>query len=233
MIHMKFHFDSEEEWGYFIDPESFQIVEITDEIPDGFFVVLKEKEYIDDIDRTVIQTSYGIVDGKKYQPLNKREISKLLAEACANYILLTNRLPPKVMVEKELKQDKPAKLAFIMNNYDTFHLSLDKNLLDGGNPREIINSILEQETFKPTLYDREEKWKVEYAKSSRAKCKTCGLNIEKGTIRVGEPYFFENYLNYRWHHEKCMFWKRLDILNLNGLDLLEDEDRSRIESLIS
>ncbi|MHA1199096.1 MAG: PARP-type zinc finger-containing protein [Candidatus Heimdallarchaeaceae archaeon] len=224
--------DSDDEWGYFVDPQSFQIVEIIDEIPDGFFVVLKEREYIEDIDRTVIQSSYGIVEGKKYQPLNKREISKLMSKACADYILNSNRLPPKIMVEKELQPDKPAKLAFIMTNYDTFHLLLDKSLLDGSNPLEIINSILENETFKPTMYDREEKWKVEYAKSSRSKCKSCDSKIEKDTIRVGEPYFFENYLNYRWNHEKCIFWQRLDKEQIKGFDQLSEDDRERIEKLL-
>ena len=223
---------SEDEWGYFIDPESFHIVEIVDEIPDGSFVVLKEREYIDDIDRTVTQTSYGIVDGRKYNPMNKREISKLMSRACAKYVLQNNRLPPKVMVEKELKDDKPARMAFVMSNYDTFHLNLDKNLLDDGNPAEIINSIMERETFKPTLYDKEEKWKIEYAKSSRAKCKSCGSNIEKGTVRVGEPYLFEAHLNYRWHHEKCIFWQRLEISDVKGLDQLDDGDRERIENLL-
>ncbi len=229
---MKMQLDSENEWGYFIDPQSFQVVEIIDEIPDGSFVVIKEREYIDDIDRTVIQTSYGIVEGKKYQPLNKRELTKIMSTACTDYILSSNRLPPKILVEKELKQDKSAQLAFIMTNYDTFHLRIDKNSLGGLNPAELINSIIEKETFKPTLYDREEKWKIEYAKSGRSKCNSCGAAIEKDSIRVGEPYFFETYLNYRWNHEKCIFWQRLEKDDIKGLDLLDDSDKVRIEKLL-
>ena len=226
---MKIDLSSEDEWGYFIDPDSFQIVEIYDEIPDGSFVVIKEREYLDDIDRTVIQSNYGIVDGKKFQPMNKREISKLMSMACAKYILDFDKLPPKVMVEKQLQINKPAQLAFIMTNYDTFHLKLDKDALEGGNPFEIVNSILENQTFKPTIYDRDEKWKVEYAKSSRSKCRTCGSNIEKGAVRVGEPHYYEMHLNYKWHHEGCIFFQRLEKENIKGLDKLEDEDRKRIE----
>ncbi len=226
---MKIDLDSENEWGHFIDPHSFQIVEIIDEVPLGSFVVIKEREFIEDIDRTVIQTIYGIVEEKKFQPMNKRELSKLMSKACGKYILDFNQLPPKVMVKKKLQIDKPAQLAFIMSNRDTFHLKLDKDDLDGGNPYEIINSIIENQDFKSTMYDREEKWKIEYAKSSRSKCRTCSSNIEKDTVRLGEPHYFEEHLNYRWHHEDCVFFQRMDKENIKGLDTLNDEDRKRIE----
>ena len=154
----------------------------------------------------------------------------MMSNACAKYILSNNCLPPKVKVEKELKQDKPAQLAFVMTNYDTFHLKINSDMLEGANPYEKIKEIMGNETEKLTSYGlTEDKWKVEYAKSSRAKCRSCGMNIEKGTVRVGEPDYYENHLNYRWHHEKCIFWKGLSIelLDLNGL---EKEDKKRIES---
>jgi hypothetical protein len=226
---MKIDLSSEDEWGHFIDPDSFQIVEIHDEVPEDSFVVIKEKAYIDDIDRTVIQTTYGIIDSNKFQPMNKREISKLMSVACGKYILKHDRLPPKVMIEKKLQVEKPARLAFIMSGRDTFHLKLDKNALEGGNPYETINSIMENQDFKQTMYDREDKWIVEYAKSSRSKCRTCGSNIEKGKVRLGEPHYFENHLNYKWHHEDCIFFQRLEKENIQGLDTLENDDRKRIE----
>ena len=226
---MKIDLDSENEWGHFIDPDSFQIVEITDEVPQGSFVVIKEREYIEDIDRTVIQTTYGIIESNKFQPMNKRELSKFMSIACGIYILNFDKLPPKVMIEKQLKLDKPAQLAFIMSNRDTFHLKLEKSALEGGNPIEIINSIMENQDFTSTMYDREERWKIEYAKSSRSKCRTCDSNIEKGTVRLGEPHYYENHLNYRWHHEDCVFLQRLEKENIKGLDNLEDDDRKRIE----
>ncbi|MCG3260037.1 MAG: hypothetical protein H7644_09835 [Candidatus Heimdallarchaeota archaeon] len=229
---MKINLDSDNEWGHFIDPDSFQIVEITDEVPDKSFVVFKEREYIDDIDRTVIQTTYGIIDGNKLQTMNKRELSKLMSKACAKYIIDFEKLPPKIMVEKKLIIDKPAQLAFILSNRDTFHLKIDKTALEGGNPYEVINSIMENQDFKLTMYDRDEKWKIEYAKSSRAKCRKCGLNIEKDTVRIGEPHYFEDHLNYRWHHEKCIFLQRFEKKNIKGLDLLEEKDRKRIEEIL-
>ena len=59
-----------------------------------------------------------------------------------------------------------------------------------------------------------------------------GLKIEKNTVRVGEPYYYEDHLNYRWNHEKCIFWKRLSLANVKGLDELEETDKNRIEKLL-
>ena len=227
---MKLILDSENEWGFFVDPEAFDIYTIEDDIPDGSFVIVKEREYIEDIDRTVTQSSYGIVEKNKFIPKNKREISKLMSEACSKFILARDTLPPKVKVEKELQEDKPTQLAFMLSNYDIFHLKISSAMLDGLNPFEKIQEIIGNETEKLTLYDREDKWKIEYAKSGRATCKSCGLKIEKGTVRIGEPYYFDQYLNYRWHHEKCVFWSRLEIEQLEDLEQLEKEDKKRIES---
>lgn len=227
---MKLILDSENEWGFFVDPKTFDIFTIDNDIPDSSLVIVKEKEYIEDIDRTVIQTSYGIVDKNKFITKNKKEISKLMSEACSKFILARDTLPPKVKVEKELQEDKPAQLAFMLSNYDIFHLKISSTMLDGLNPFERIQDIIGNETQKLTLYDREDKWKIEYAKSSRATCKSCGLKIEKGTVRIGEPYYFDQYLNYRWHHEKCIFWSRLEIKQLENLEQLEKEDKKRIES---
>ena len=227
---MKLILDKENEWGHYVDPKTFGIYNIEEDIPDGSFVIIKEREYIEDIDRTVIQPSFGIVEGNKYIPKNKRELSKIMSEACSKYILSKNSLPPKVKVEKELKKDKPVQLSFVMTNYDTFHLKITSEMLEGSDPYEKVKEIMGNETEKVTTYGlTEDKWKVEYAKSSRAKCRSCGMSIEKGTVRLGEPYYYENYLNYRWHHEKCIFWKGLnkDQLDLSGL---EKEDKKRIEN---
>jgi nitrous oxide reductase len=226
---MKLILDSENEWGFFVDFETFDIYKIEDDIPDGSFVMVKEREYIEDIDRTVTQSSYGIVEKNKFITMNKREISKLMSKACSKYILAKDTLPPKVKVEKELQQDKPAQLAFMMTNYDTFHLKITSEMLDGLNPFEKIQEIIGNETEKLTLYDREDKWKIEYAKSSRSTCKSCSMKIEKGTVRLGEPYYFEEHLNYRWNHEKCVFWSRLEKEQLEDLEKLEKEDKKRIE----
>ena len=74
------------------------------------------------------------------------------------------------------------------------------------------------------------KWKIEYAKSSRAKCRKCGDKIEKGEVRIGKPTYFQDNLTYHWHHEKCVFMASLDSNEVTGLDELEEYDRKRIET---
>ena len=225
---MKMKLDSEKEWGYYVDAETFHISNIKDDIPDGSLVIIKEKEYIEDISRTVIQTIYGIVSKDEFRPLNKKDISSLMSEACARYILTSDTFPPKVKIEKDLKEDKPAQLAFILSNYDTFHLKISSKLLEGKNPYELISEIVKHDIDKMTLKDKEEIWLIEYAKSSRSKCRSCSSKIEKDTVRVGEPYYYEDHLNYKWHHEKCVFWKTIDKNQVTGIDELEEDDRERI-----
>ncbi len=228
---MKMVLESDDEWGFYVDPETFEISKIIEEIPDGSFVIIKEREYIEDIDRTVTNTSYGLVEGKKFSTFDKRGLSSLISEACAKYILKNNQFPPKVRIHKELKQDKPAQLAFELSKFDTFYLKISKNLLENQDPIEVINQLKTDQTSRLTSYDHEDAWKVEYAKSSRSTCKTCGLKIEKDTVRAGEPYYYEDHLNYRWHHEKCIFWKALNKDTLKGLEDLEKGDKKRLLSL--
>ena len=225
---MKIQLDSENEWGFFIDPLTFKIINIEEDIPSGSFVVIKEREYIEDIDRTVIQTTYGLVDKNKFQPMNKRELSTYMSKACADFILSNSTFPPKIKLEKELVEGKPVHLAFLMSNHDTFHLKITDKLLENKDPVGIVSEIVEKETSKLTLYDKEEIWKVEYAKSSRSTCRTCGIKIEKDKVRVGEPYYYEEHLSYRWHHEGCVFWNTLNLKNIQGLENLDSEDHDRI-----
>ncbi|MFW9852658.1 MAG: PARP-type zinc finger-containing protein [Candidatus Thorarchaeota archaeon] len=227
---MKMTLESDDEWGFYIDPKTFEISKIVDEIPDGSFVIIKEREYIEDIDRTVTQTSYGLVQGNKFSTFDKRGLSSLMSEACATYMLKNNQFPPKVRIHKELKPGKPANLAFELSKFDIFYLKITDKQLKNKDPVEIINQLKEDQSAKLTSYDHEDSWKIEYAKSSRATCKTCGIKIEKDTVRAGEPYYYEDHLNYRWHHEKCIFWKALNKDTLKGLDDLEKEDKKRILS---
>ncbi len=222
------HLDSENEWGYYVDPLTFDISNIEESIPHGSFVVIKEREYIEDIDRTVIQTTYGIVEKNKFQPMNKRELSSVMSKACAEYILDKNIFPPKIKIEKELVEGKPARLAFLMSSHDTFHLKITEKILADQDPFTLINDILEGETSKLTLYDKEEFWKVEYAKSSRSTCRSCGIKIEKNSVRIGEPSYYEEHLSYKWHHEQCIFWNTLNLEDLLGIDDLEPVDKDRI-----
>lgn len=84
---------------------------------------------------------------------------------------------------------------------------------------------------------------VEYAKSSRAKCKVCEENIQKNEVRISKKDFeSETAKKYgpvdRWHHLKCFLLAR-DELNftaagsvLPGFKTLEPEDQKKLKDQI-
>lgn len=82
--------------------------------------------------------------------------------------------------------------------------------------------------------------KVEYSKSSRARCslKECGKLIEKGEVRIGTGSMMPGVdeLSYKWRH-LCCFTKRqlasvASVDNIEGYDDLADEDQVLIRRMI-
>ena len=46
-------------------------------------------------------------------------------------------------------------------------------------------------------------YKIEYAKSNRSTCIICSQKIEKESVRVDIPHYFQDYLGYKWQHLDC------------------------------
>jgi hypothetical protein len=93
-------------------------------------------------------------------------------------------------------------------------------------------------------YDRKQKlvnelpFGVDYAKSSRAKCKYCDLNISKGDLRLSVRYPSHKFMAMQdnWLHEPC-FWKsvRKDELSeatIYGFETLEWNDQEMLREKI-
>ncbi|NPD88802.1 MAG: hypothetical protein HGN29_08750 [Asgard group archaeon] len=226
---MKIRMDFETEWGYLINPKNFQILRIKDDIPEGFFVILKQREFVIEINRTVVKNTYGFVKKNALQKLDKRKLSEYLAAACADFILKNTNLPPNVLIEGDLKYMKPANLAFSVTSYDVFHLKIDSVLLKGENPKELLESIMKERNRSLSFKKKEMRWKVEYAKSSRATCKKCNNKIEKNTLRIGEPSYYQEHLSFKWFHEDCVDLSKFDETKLSGLVEIKPHDRRRIE----
>ncbi len=76
---------------------------------------------------------------------------------------------------------------------------------------------------------------LEYSPSSRAKCRICKKNIEKGTIRLGIPYVFrkdgEEIFSFRWHHLDCSLLKdpQSVVKALKYSKALRAEDRLKVQ----
>ncbi len=214
-----------DEWGYMIDPETLEMKNIIEEVPEGFFILIKAKEHVEDIGRTIVNTEYGYVEKNAFRPLDKRGLSAKISESCANYILQTNNMPRHITLKKDMKDNKPVELLFTLSVYDQFHLKLTPEQLKTDNPKELIEEIIKNTDFGKEEEEEEHKWKVEYAKSSRSTCKKCGEKIEKGVVRIGKPNLFQEHLNYQWHHVECIYWPSVFRSSFDDMSEINVEDR--------
>ncbi|CAH0699798.1 unnamed protein product [Spodoptera exigua] len=83
------------------------------------------------------------------------------------------------------------------------------------------------------------RFKAEYAKSGRMKCRGCGQEIDQGTVRIAIiervtcDYFSAN--DYKWHHELC-FLKKIRVIitpdKIRDFSTLKDEDQKRIKDYL-
>ncbi|XP_063601793.1 poly [ADP-ribose] polymerase 1-like [Penaeus indicus] len=79
-------------------------------------------------------------------------------------------------------------------------------------------------------------YRVEYAKSGRASCKTCKGNIAKDTLRlavmVQSPMFDGKVPN--WYHQKCFFIKQRPktVADIANFDAVRWEDQEKIKTAI-
>jgi hypothetical protein len=230
---MKISLEKNMEWGFTIDPRNFLVVKLVDEIPEGFFFIMKRREYLEEISRTIVRNRYGLIKKGEIHKLNKREMSDYLSISLAKFILRNYSLPKGIKIEQELKYMKPAKFAFSVGNYDIFHLSVDATDLEGKNPKEILDLIIQKSDKNLFKEKKEIRWKIEYAKSSIAKCRKCSTNIDRDTVRLGEPSYYQEHLSFRWYHEDCIDWSKFTTKTIAGLEELRTNDKKRIEKKLS
>jgi len=230
---MKIKLNRKTERGYYIDPITCEVHEIEKEVPDGAFVMLKERE--DSPSQVMsVKTSFHIAQGKKLQRTSSKIIGEQMSKACATYILENEELPLEILVKEEPIPNQPVILVLYLEEYLTIDITISEEDLNGEDPFEIITSIINTQTIRPTLYDRDSsKEKFEYAIHSRSICGACGQNIEKGTIRIGLPMSGLDYVCYRWNHERCIPAGMLSYDSAAGLEFLDDKDRYRIEKLLN
>ena len=66
---------------------------------------------------------------------------------------------------------------------------------------------------------------LEYAKTSRSKCKNCKQNIEKNQIRIGTKIKMQGHNSIQWKHIFCFNparkFKNIDPYCINGFSNLE------------
>ncbi|KAL9243016.1 hypothetical protein vseg_016958 [Gypsophila vaccaria] len=83
----------------------------------------------------------------------------------------------------------------------------------------------------------EKPWRVEYAKSGRASCRTCKNNIGKEVLRLGKMVQSQQFDGFMpmWHHATCVMKKAKQIKladDVEGIESLRWEDQQKLRKYI-
>ncbi|MFW9862769.1 MAG: PARP-type zinc finger-containing protein [Candidatus Thorarchaeota archaeon] len=214
------------EWAYWIDPESFNIKRLKKRAPIGAIIIVKTRKKLDD-ERTYVDDSFGLVIEKGIEDLTKREASDILAKQALEYMRWAKHWPPFTEL-KEIQKSGDVKVSFKPSEYDSFILVMTRNII-GADPAEFLSKL------KKHVAPQEPAWRVEIAKSGRSRCRSCRDYIFEGRFRIGEPYFYEGSLSYRWYHPRCVT-RRIDvneIETLDGYSMLRPAEKQRLKHLLS
>ena len=199
-VHVKMDYiEFDSDWGYYVDPETFDLPRVRGEVPIGSVVLTKERETLD-TGITVVVTNYWIAkDGGLKELDGKREASEILAKQMLQFMKSNGSYPPGVEKKKEYSNGN-VDLEYVASDYDKFTIKMTSELV-GGNVLDFLDTLEDagRRKFNPT-----DSWRIETAKSSRASCRTCGAKIEKGKLRFGEPSYFQDHLSWKWHHFECI-----------------------------
>lgn len=217
------------DWGYWINPDTFFTPRIKKSIRVGAIFFIKSKEFVEDLGREIIMTTYGIARSHGIEEMDKRDASKILAKQMYEYMRSKKKYPPKTSVKKVFSNGN-VDLAYNPTDYDKFIIRLTPAMV-GGNVEDFLDLL--EEFKEDSTDDSEFSWRVEPAKSSRSTCRTCGQKIDQDTLRLGEPSFFDDQVTYRWHHLTCqtnqLRW--LDLKTIDGYSELTREQKDKIQAM--
>ena len=222
---IEFHHD----WAYYIVPETFDMYKIAGKVPVGSIVLTKKQETLEN-EVTITNTDYAIAKSDGVVDLaDKRAAGKILAKQLVEYMKIHNEYPNGTSFDKVFK-NKNVDVLYKASDYDKFKIRLTPELV-GSEPEEFLMNL---KTGGKKKFSPQDDWKIEPAKSSRSKCKTCGHSIEKGLLRLGEPTYFQEHLNYKWHHFDCIaddLWG-IPEDKLSGYSSLDDETKDNVRKVL-
>jgi len=217
------------DWAYYITPETFEMYKVTGKVPVGSIVLTKKQETLDN-DIKITNTDYAIARNDGVVSLtDKRAASKILAEQLVEYMRSQNEYPHGTSFDKAFK-NRSVDVLYKASDYDKFKIRLTPEIV-GNDPEEFLMNL---NTAGKKKFNPQDDWKIEPAKSSRSTCKTCGHKIEKDLLRLGEPNYFQDHLNYKWHHFECIaddIWG-IPEDKLSGYGSLGDADKDKVRQAI-
>ncbi|MFW9862301.1 MAG: hypothetical protein ACFFET_08440 [Candidatus Thorarchaeota archaeon] len=189
----------EADWAYYVDPETFEMPKARSKVPVGSIVLEKGRETID-TGMTVVVTTYKLAkDDGLVDLMGKKEAGELLAKQLLAFMRKHGTFAPGTSIKKTFK-NRNVDVLYIGSDYDKFTLRFTPAIV-GGDPEEFLLALGEPGRLK---FNPEDTWKIEPAVSGRASCKTCNSTIPKDSLRIGEPTYFQDHLNYKWHHFDCI-----------------------------
>lgn len=215
------------DWAYFIAQSTLEMQRVKRRIPVGSLVLEKEKEQDEETGQAWISTYYAIAEESGLRRLpGKTQAADYVTKMLLGYMKDKEKMPPNTRIDKIYKNGN-AKLKYDPSEYDSFSIRLTPQSV-GENVENFLRLLDEPARTK---FTPSEVWKIEPAKSSRSKCRTCGGKIPKGELRLGEPGYYEDHLTYKWHHFDCKADEIWGIPKdmLEGLGNLEEEDQEEVK----
>ena len=212
------------EWAYWISAKTLKLNRLKKSIPVGS-VVLTKIRGVTEKGVKYVETEYGFAERSGVKDISKKDASKILAQQAFEYMKQNKRWPPDMTIKDSFK-DGDVEIHYEPSEYDSFYLKFTSELI-GQKPLEFFKKI------KPSEKESEPLWRVEIAKSGRSKCRTCEKLIDEGLFRIGEPYFYDDHLSYRWYHPKCiapMLYTPLE--KLDGYKMLKPDEKLRLRKLL-
>lgn len=135
---MQLDLDSKSFGYYFNDRWLKQKITQSTDIPDQSVVVLKTKEWIDDLNRSVIQTAYYWLKNNELQKMTKLEISDIMADLMIEFMEEEGYFPPDTKLKKITKNI--ATLSFKPDEFDEFNIKLRRKFLEQ-DPSEFVEQF--------------------------------------------------------------------------------------------
>ncbi|TXT54374.1 MAG: hypothetical protein BAJATHORv1_70074 [Candidatus Thorarchaeota archaeon] len=219
--------DYEADWAYWINPVTFRMPRVKKAVPEGVVVLTKEREVVD-TGQSYIATEYGFAEENGVKQITKPEATDILTEQMLDYMRERDAYPVNTEIVREYANGN-VEIEYKPSDYDRFIIKLTPELIGGD-----VLQFLEDLADASDLEGMPDPWRIEPAKSGRAKCRTCKQTIPKGELRIGEPSYFDGKLTYKWHHLKCGrdFLQGYSFEKLAGYVDLTNEQKRELEEFV-
>ncbi|RLI59206.1 MAG: hypothetical protein DRO87_03580 [Candidatus Thorarchaeota archaeon] len=217
------------DWGFIIDPTTLTMQSLHGKAPVGSIILTKAKETVE-AGFDVVVTKYFVAKKTGVEALGgKKDASVILADLALKIMKETGEMPADITVKKEYSNGN-VDLVFTASDYDKFVLKFTPKMT-ACPVMDFLDTLNEpsRREFNPV-----ESWRVERAKSGRATCRTCRGKIEKDTLRIGEPSFFQEHKSWKWHHLACVaddIWG-IPEEKLEGYEELDSDEQNVVRETI-